>query len=92
MPGLDGLSLIREIRRRRPDVPALLLTGNAGDDAQTAAVVMGGAGGGEFSLLRKPVTADEVASRVAALLRAAQPGARSQPITSAAERSGGKTG
>jgi PAS domain S-box-containing protein len=92
MPGLDGLSLIREIRRRRPDVPALLLTGNAGDDAQTAAVVMGGAGRGEFSLLRKPVTADEVASRVAALLRAAQPGARSQPITSAAERSGGKTG
>jgi PAS domain S-box-containing protein len=92
MPGLDGLSLIREIRRRRPEVPALLLTGNAGDDAQAAAVVMGGVAGGEFSLVRKPVTADEVAARVAALLRAAQPGGRSQPITSAADRSGGKTG
>jgi PAS domain S-box-containing protein len=73
MPGLDGLSLIREIRRRRPEVPALLLTGNAGDDAQAAAVVMGGVAGGEFSLLRKPVTADEVAARVAALLRPAAP-------------------
>jgi signal transduction histidine kinase/CheY-like chemotaxis protein len=74
MPGLDGLALIREARRRRPGLPALLLTGNAGDGAQEAAVVLDAIGGGECSLLRKPVTADDVAARVAMLLRAASPG------------------
>jgi CheY-like chemotaxis protein len=29
MPGMDGLTLIQEARRRRPELPALLLTGYA---------------------------------------------------------------
>ncbi|MBI0538652.1 response regulator [Roseomonas sp. KE2513] len=33
MPGMDGVALIREAQRRRPRLPAILLTGYAGDAA-----------------------------------------------------------
>ena len=36
MPGMDGLSLIREAQTRCPGLPAVLLTGFAGDVAQLA--------------------------------------------------------
>jgi signal transduction histidine kinase/ActR/RegA family two-component response regulator len=67
MPGLDGVALIREARRRRPGLPAILLTGYAGD---AAALAVGGAleQSGAFALLRKPVTGAELADQVAALL------------------------
>ena len=54
MPGMDGLALIRAAQVRRPGLPAVLLTGYAGDGA---ALAMGGAVSGSFSLLRKPVRA-----------------------------------
>ncbi len=65
MPGLDGLALIREAQRRRPGLPAILLTGFATDMAEIA---VGGALNGSFSLLRKPVEARVLAERVAVLL------------------------
>lgn len=66
MPGMDGLALIREAQARHPGLPAVLLTGHAGDDGTAFAV--NGAASGTFSLLRKPVTAAQLTERLAALL------------------------
>jgi CheY-like chemotaxis protein len=68
MPGMSGLTVIREVQRRRPGVPAVLLTGHAGD---AAAIAVGGAVSGSFSLMRKPVTVEALAERVAVLLEGA---------------------
>jgi len=65
MPGMDGLTLIREARRRRPELPALLLTGYA--DASVRLAVRDGEAGGT-ALLRKPVSGAALAGRAAALL------------------------
>jgi signal transduction histidine kinase len=61
MPGMDGITLIREIQQRRSDMPAILLTGFAGDGAALAVGVT-------FTLLRKPLSATQLADHVAALL------------------------
>ena len=65
MPGMDGLSLIRAAQERRPGLPAILLTGYAGEGA---ALAVGGALSGAFSLLRKPVTGPQLVERINALL------------------------
>jgi signal transduction histidine kinase/ActR/RegA family two-component response regulator len=70
MPGMDGLALIREARRRRPELPAILLTGFATDMAELA---VGGAISGRFTLLRKPVEAGTLAERAAVLAEAGEP-------------------
>ena len=64
MPGMDGITLIEQAHRRRPGLPAILLTGFATDDAEIPA-------DRAFSLLRKPVGARQLAERVAALLQEA---------------------
>ena len=65
MPGMNGLMLMEEVRRRRPRLPVLLLTGFVENDvlanlesAQDAAT----------ALLRKPVSQDVLARSAAALL------------------------
>jgi signal transduction histidine kinase/CheY-like chemotaxis protein len=68
MPGMDGIELIRAAQQRRPGLPAVLLTGYAGDDA---ALALGGLVSGAFSLLRKPVRIHDLVDRVQALLEAA---------------------
>jgi CheY-like chemotaxis protein len=65
MPGIDGLAVIRKARTYRPDLPAILLTGYAGHGAQLA---VGGSLHGAFTLVRKPVTAAQLADRIEALL------------------------
>jgi CheY-like chemotaxis protein len=66
MPGgMDGLGLIREARARQPGLPAVLLTGYAGDGTG-AALAVSGIANGAFSLLRKPVLGTQLADRVAA--------------------------
>jgi PAS domain S-box-containing protein len=65
MPSMDGLALIRAAQERRPGLPAVLLTGYAGDDA---ALAVGGAISGAFSLLRKPVSGTQLVDRIRALL------------------------
>ncbi|HET9020153.1 MAG TPA: PAS domain S-box protein, partial [Acetobacteraceae bacterium] len=67
MPGMDGLALIREAQRRRAALPAILLTGYAGDAAPLPA---GGADADRVTLLRKPVSGAHLAERVAMLLAA----------------------
>jgi CheY-like chemotaxis protein len=65
MPGMDGLSLIREARVHHPDLPAVLLTGYVDDGEALAA---GGVEGAPFCVLRKPISGSQLADRIAALL------------------------
>lgn len=65
MAEMDGLSLIRAAQAQRPGLPAVLLTGYAGDGT---ALAMTGAISGSYTLLRKPVSGEHLADRVAALL------------------------
>jgi CheY-like chemotaxis protein len=68
MPGIDGVALIRAAQGRRPGLPAILITGYAGD---AAVLAVGTTVGGAYALLRKPVTAAQLADQVAASLAAA---------------------
>ncbi|MDN8618792.1 response regulator [Variovorax ginsengisoli] len=53
LPGvMGGLELAREIRRRRPELPIVLTTGNP--------EATSGAGSGEFAVLVKPYSLDEL--------------------------------
>lgn len=65
MPSMDGLTLIRKIRERRPDLPAILLTGYAGHGAQLA---VGGSLEGAFTLMRKPISEAQLIDRIEAML------------------------
>jgi signal transduction histidine kinase/ActR/RegA family two-component response regulator len=69
MPGMNGLMLIQEARRRRPELPALLMTGYADASVRLAAET------GSTTLLRKPVSGATLIECVVALLKhAATPG------------------
>jgi CheY-like chemotaxis protein len=68
MPGMDGVTLIRKAQEQRPGLPAVLLTGYAGSGA---ALAVGGAISGAFSLLRKPVSGAQLVDRINALLASA---------------------
>jgi CheY-like chemotaxis protein len=61
MPGMGGLVVIREAQLRRPGLPAVLLTGYAGDAAHLAVSDPARAG---FSLLRKPVSVAQLVDRI----------------------------
>jgi signal transduction histidine kinase/CheY-like chemotaxis protein len=65
MPGIDGLTVIRHAQRERAALPVVLLTGYTGHGAQLA---VGGLVRGAFALVRKPVTAAQLADRIEALL------------------------
>jgi PAS domain S-box-containing protein len=65
MPGMDGVTLIRTLQQRRPQLPALLLTGYAREET---ALAIDGAVSGAFSLLRKPVRGRELVGRIRSLL------------------------
>ncbi|CAH2605634.1 Histidine kinase (plasmid) [Rhodovastum atsumiense] len=67
MPGMGGLTLIREAHLRRPGLPAILLTGYVGEAANLAA---DGAPCGAFSLLRKPVSTAHLIDMIEASLAA----------------------
>ncbi len=69
MPGLDGVAVIREARRRRPRLPAILLTGHAGEAVADSTDML--RAGGAFLLLRKPVNGIALAERAAQLLETA---------------------
>jgi CheY-like chemotaxis protein len=55
------------VQARYPGLPAVLLTGYAGDET---ALALSGAISGTFSLLRKPVSEDHLLDRLHALLAA----------------------
>jgi len=64
MTGMNGISLINEAHTRCPNLPAILLTGYAGDAAELA---IGEAIGGKFSLLRKPASGTLLADCIESL-------------------------
>jgi CheY-like chemotaxis protein len=53
MPGMDGLTLLREIKRRRPDLPVMMVTAYGDDERRRRANEYGAA---EF--ITKPVDFD----------------------------------
>ncbi|MHB9150209.1 MAG: response regulator transcription factor [Thermoleophilia bacterium] len=65
LPGLDGISAAREIRRRRPDLPVIMLT--ARNDKET---VLRGFEAGADDFITKPFDMDELLARIQARLRA----------------------
>ena len=50
MPGMDGLSLLREIKTRRPDLPVMMVTAYGDEERRRQA-----AEAGAFQFLSKPV-------------------------------------
>jgi CheY-like chemotaxis protein len=60
--GLDGLELLREARRMLPRLPAVLVTGQAGD-AQPEALAAAEQGG-PFAQVRKPSAAEVLVERL----------------------------
>jgi len=64
LPGLDGLSVSREIVRRRPDVPIIMLT--ARSERET---MLEGFGAGADDYITKPFSMRELMARVKAHLR-----------------------
>lgn len=64
LPGLDGLQVTREIRRRRPDLAILMLTAR-GEEA----VKLQGFVAGVDDFLAKPFSMGELVARVKALMR-----------------------
>src|SRR2546427_1357502 len=64
MPGMDGLTLLAEIREHRPDTPILIITGHGEHDLSVRALR-----GGAYDLIQKPIDRDHF---VATLHRAIQ--------------------
>ena len=63
---MDGLELIRQARRRRPGLPAVLVTGHFDDAAATTFHEL--AKDGPFAVLGKPFTAKTLTAQIANLL------------------------
>jgi signal transduction histidine kinase/ActR/RegA family two-component response regulator len=71
MPDLPGTKLIAELRRLRPTLPAILVSGYGGPDLQAQA-----AAAGVQAVLNKPLRAAELAQSLASVLGAEDPLAR----------------
>jgi CheY-like chemotaxis protein len=63
MPGADGITLIREARAFRPDLPAILLTGYAEEIGSISVI-----GGCDVHLMRKPVGCDRLIEQLELLV------------------------
>ncbi len=65
MPGMDGLTLIRQVKRIRADLPVVIITGFSSESSAIEAVNLGVAG-----YLRKPFRVPEVLAAAAKALGA----------------------
>jgi DNA-binding NtrC family response regulator len=59
MPGMDGLELLRRLRRLYPDMPVVLLTGHASVELGVQGMELGA-----FEYLLKPIELDELLDTV----------------------------
>jgi FixJ family two-component response regulator len=59
MPGMDGIELQRRIRRERPSLPVILISGHYNDEIQRTAIDEGAA-----DFLYKPFDATELLNKV----------------------------
>jgi len=65
MPGMDGLTLIRQVKRIRADLPVIIITGFSSESSAIEALNLGVAG-----YLRKPFRVPEVLAAAAKALGA----------------------
>ncbi|HEX8233567.1 MAG TPA: response regulator [Caulobacteraceae bacterium] len=73
MPGMNGAEVAREVRKRRPDLPILFVTGYADTAVLSEAP--------EDEIVQKPFRGDELAAKVTALLgREREPGSNVVPL------------
>jgi DNA-binding NtrC family response regulator len=80
MPQIDGLDLLDQLRKDRPDVEVIIITGYSSIDSAIKAVKLGA-----FDYLPKPFTPDELRTRVdAALARVAARRAEQAPASAPA--------
>lgn len=63
MPGMSGIEALAEIKRRRPEVEVLILTGHASVDAAVEIMRLGGC-----EYLLKPCSMDELVDKIEAAL------------------------
>ena len=59
MPGMDGLALLREIKKRRPELPVMMLTAYGDDERRRNAADCGAA-----DFVTKPVDFDYLKTRL----------------------------
>ena len=67
MPGMDGLTLMRSLREKQPDIPVVVVTGNGTVDTAIQALREGASG-----MLVKPFTGEELLAEVRRALSATQ--------------------
>ena len=77
LPGADGFSVVRELRKVRSDVPVVMVTARDSVDDRIR-----GLDGGADDYVTKPFSFQELLARIRAVTR--RPGARSQPVMKAA--------
>jgi DNA-binding NtrC family response regulator len=65
MPGMDGLALLAEIRRRQPDTPILIITGHGEYDLSVRALR-----GGAYDFIQKPIDRDHFVATLYRAIRA----------------------
>jgi DNA-binding NtrC family response regulator len=67
LPGSDGLEILAKLRRRRPDIPVIIMTAFGGFDVQDRALMLGAA-----AYFAKPFRVSDLVSELRRL-RAARP-------------------
>ena len=63
MPGMDGLALLREIKRRRPELAVVMVTAYGDEERMRTAKELGAA-----AFLAKPVDFDQLKQHLAELI------------------------
>jgi CheY-like chemotaxis protein len=61
MPEMDGLQLLREVKRHRPDLPVIMITAYSDDERRRVADAFGAA-----DFLNKPIDFDHLKQRIQA--------------------------
>jgi len=59
MPGMHGMDVLREIKKRAPDIQVIVLTGHGTDKDEEEAKKLGG-----FDFLKKPADIETLAHRI----------------------------
>ena len=68
MPGMDGLTLLDEIKQRRPDLPVMMVTAYGDDERRRRASELGA-----FEFLTKPVDFEQLKKQLRQLPAASAP-------------------
>jgi DNA-binding response OmpR family regulator len=75
LPGLDGLAVLHELQRMRPELPVVIVSARSDLDTK-----LRGFGLGACDYLSKPFSFDELLARVRAQLRRGRPGEKGSGV------------